>query len=146
MVGMKPREEKELVAATQKKTFCTVTRITTKTNQDKAQINQETVGNQKKWATDSRAPSVELGDLMTKMEQIDKKLKSSDEDYQELKNYFRNKKTENLDNYYVLARATEEKPQQIADKVETTDKEREKIVKKDIEKMKKQYDIVNEKL
>ena len=43
------------------------------------------MGNQKKWATDSRAPSVELGDLMTKMDQIDKKLKSSDEDYQELK-------------------------------------------------------------
>ena len=32
----------------------------------------------------------------------------------------------NLDTYFKLARATEEKIQQMADKVQTTDKEREK--------------------
>ena len=47
------------------------------------------------------------------------------------------KKNENLDNYYVLARATDEKLQQMADKVETTDKEREKHIKKDMKEMKK---------
>ena len=34
------------------------------------------------------------------------------------------------DNYYILARATEEKLKQMANKVETTDKEREKMSKK----------------
>ena len=51
-----------------------------------------------------------------------------------------------LDNHYVLARATEEKLQHISDKVETTDKEREKHIMKDMEEMKKRYDTVNEKL
>ena len=37
----------------------------------------------------------------------------------------------------VLARATEKKLQQMADKVDTTDKEREKHTKKDMEEMKK---------
>ena len=73
---MKRREEEEVVAATEKsKTFGTVSAITTETNQDKEQVTQETVGNQEKRATESRASSVELGDLMKKLEQIDKKLK-----------------------------------------------------------------------
>ena len=65
----KPREKDEVVVATKKsKTFGTVSTITTKTNQVKEQVAQETVGNQEKGATESRAPSVELGDLMTKLE------------------------------------------------------------------------------
>ena len=55
-------------------------------------------------------------------------------------------KNENLDNYYVLARATEEKLQQMADKVERTDKERENYIKTAMEEMKKRYDTVSEKL
>ena len=66
--------------------------------------------------------SLELGDLMAKLEQSDKELKSSEEDRQELKKEVRHNKNENLDNYYVLARATEEKLQQMAYEVETTDK------------------------
>ena len=48
---------------------------------------------------------------MTKLNVIDKKLKCSEEDRQELKKEIRPNKNENLDNYYVLARATEEKLQ-----------------------------------
>ena len=102
MVGMKPREKEEVVSATEKgKTFGTVSTITTETNQDKEQVTQKTAGNQEKRVTESRTPSVELGDLMTKFEQIDKKLKCSDEEYQDLKKNFdisrMRTKSENLD-------------------------------------------------
>ena len=40
----------------------------------------------------------------------------------------------------------EEKLQQMSDKVEATDKEREKHIKKDMQEMKQRYDTVNEKL
>ena len=55
-------------------------------------------------------------------------------------------KHENLDNYFNLARATEEKNQQMSDKVNATDEEREKNIKKDLQLMKKQYDEVNSQL
>ena len=74
---------------------------------------------------------------MAELEQIDKKLKCSEEDRQEQKREVRHIKNENLDNYYVLARATEEKLQQMADKVETNNKEREKHTKKDMKEMKR---------
>ena len=83
---------------------------------------------------------------MAKLEQIDKKMKCSEEDRQELKKQIQYNKNENLDNSFNLARATEEKLQQMSDKVETTDKEREKHIKKDMEEMKQRYDTVNEKL
>ena len=83
---------------------------------------------------------------MTKLSEIDKKLRGSEEDRQELKKETKHNKNENLDNYYVLARATEEKLQQMSDKVEATNKEREEHIKKDMEEMKKRFDTVNEKL
>ena len=49
---------------------------------------------------------------------------------QMLKKEIRYNKNENLDNCFNLARATEEKLQQMSDKVETTDKEREKNIKR----------------
>ena len=52
----------------------------------------------------------------------------------------RHNRNENLDNYYVLARATEEKLQQMSET------RRKKHIKKDMEEMKKWYDTVNEKL
>ena len=73
-------------------------------------------------------------------------MKCSEEDRQELTKEIRHNQNENLDNYYVLARVTGEKLQQIWDKVETTDKEREKHIKKVMEDKKKRYDTVNEKL
>ena len=59
---------------------------------------------------------------------------------------FRHNKNEKLDNYFTLARATEEKLQQIAERVETTGKERENFIKKDTEEMKRLYETVNQKL
>ena len=58
---------------------------------------------------------------MAKLEQIDKKLKCSEEDRQMLKKEIRYNKNESLDNCFNLARATEEKLQQMSDKAEATD-------------------------
>ena len=54
-----------------------------------------------------------------------KELKSSEEERQEMRREVRHIKNENLDNYFTSARATEEKLLQMAERVETTDKERE---------------------
>ena len=58
----------------------------------------------------------------------------------------RNNKHEYLDSYFNLARATEESLQQMSDKVDTTDEERDKIIKKDMQEMKQRYDAVNSQL
>ena len=63
-----------------------------------------------------------------------------------IKKEIRYNKSEYLDNYFNLARATEEKLQQMSDKVEATDKDREKNIKKDMQEMKQRYDTVNSKL
>ena len=63
---------------------------------------------------------------MAKLDQIDKKLKCSEEDREVIWKEIRYNKNEYLDNYFNLARATEEKLQQMSDKVEATDKDREK--------------------
>ena len=84
--------------------------------------------------------------MIAKLEQIDKKLKCSEEDRQELKREKLYNKNENLDNCFKLARATEEKLQQMSDKVEATDKDQEKHIKKVMQEMKQRYDTVNEKL
>ena len=68
------------------------------------------------------------------------------EDRQELKKELRHNKNENLDNYFDLARATEEKLQEMANKIKTTDKEREKHTKKDMEEMKRRCETVRAKL
>ena len=83
---------------------------------------------------------------MAKLKQTDKKLKYSQEDRQDLKREIQHNENEKLDNCFHLARATEEKLQQMSDKVEATDKEREKLNKKEMEEMKERYDTVNEKL
>ena len=127
MVGVKPKGKKDATTATDKgKNFGMVFAITTETCQCK---EQETAGNPVKHIVDSKAPLVELGDLMLKLEQIDKKLKCSEE--KEMKKELGHNKNENLDNYFTLARATEEKLQQMTEKDETTDREREKNFKKD---------------
>ena len=82
---------------------------------------------------------------MAKLDQIDKTLKYSEDDRLVIKKEIRNNKNENLDNYFNLARATEEKLQQISDKVEATDKQREKNIKKDMQEMKQRYDTLNNK-
>ena len=63
-----------------------------------------------------------------------------------IKKELRYNKHEYLDNYFNLARATEEKLQQMSDKVEATDGERDKSIKKDMQEMKQRYDAVNSQL
>ena len=125
MVEMKPRAKEEVVQATEKiKTFGTVSAITTEAKHDDKQVKCGAT------AIHEKTSSVELGDLMAKLEQIDRKLKASEEDRQILKKEIRYKKNENLDNCFNLARATEEKLQRMSENVEATDKERERHIKK----------------
>ena len=108
MVRMKPRETEEITTVTEKsKTFGTVSTIATETRKDKEEATQEATASQDKRADGTKTISVELRDLVTKLNETDKKLKCSEEDRQELKKEMRHNKNENLDNYYVLARATE---------------------------------------
>ena len=69
MVGMKPREKEEVVPATEKgKTFGTISAITTEAKQDDEQVTQEATANQDKQTMESKTTSLELGDLMAKLE------------------------------------------------------------------------------
>ena len=63
-----------------------------------------------------------------------------------IKKELRYNKHEYLDNYFNLAKATEEKLQQMSDKVEATDKDREKNINKDMQAMKQRYHAVNSQL
>ena len=90
--------------------------------------------------------TIELGNLRAKLDQIDKKLKCSEEDREVIKKEIIYNKNEYLDNYFNLARATEEKLKQMLDKVEATDKDREENINKDMQAMKQRYDLVNSKL
>ena len=80
---------------------------------------------------------------MAKLDQIDKKLKHSEEDRDVIRKELRNNKHEYLDSYFNLAKATEERLQQMPAKVDTTDKEGDKNIKKDMQEMKQRYDAVN---
>ena len=122
MVGMKPRVEEATTASEKSKTFGTVSTITTETRKGMGEASQVTAVSSEERTKETRTTSVELGDLMTKLNEIDKKLKCSEEDRLELKKEIRHNKNENLDNYFCLARATEDKLQQMSDKVETTGK------------------------
>ena len=83
---------------------------------------------------------------MAKLDQIDRRLKLSEEDREVIKTKLRYKKHEYLDNYFNLAKATEEKLQQMSDKVEATDKDREENINKEMQAMKQRYDAVNSQL
>ena len=153
MVGMKPREKEEVALTTEKgKTFGTLSAKTTEAKRDDDQVelgataNHEGTINNGATSNQEKTNSLELGDLMAKLEQIDKKLKYSEEDRQMLKKEIRCNKSESLNNCFNLARATEEKLQQMSDKVEATDKEKEKNIKKDMQEMMQRYDTVNSKL
>ena len=68
MVGMKLREKEEVVQTTEKsKTFGAVSAITTEAKHDDEQVESGVTGNQEK------TTSLELGDLMAKLEQTVKK-------------------------------------------------------------------------
>ena len=92
MVETKPREKEEIASTTEKgKKFGTVSAITTEDNRDDDQVelvatasHEATVKNGAT-ANQEKITFLKLGDLMAKLEQIDKKLKCSEEDRQMLK-------------------------------------------------------------
>ena len=132
MVGMKSRDAvAEEPKAERGKTFGTALTKTTDADQSEDQVRPGAADNNRATA-DHEITSLELGDLMAKLDQIDKKLKHSEEDREVIKKELRYNKREYLDNYFNLARASEEKIQQMSDKVNATDEEREKNIKKDL--------------
>ena len=146
MVGMKSRDAAvEETKAEKGKTFGTVSTRTTDTDQNEDQIRPGTATNNRT-TTDHGTATLELGDLMAKLDQIEKKLKHSEEDRDVIRKEIRNNKHEYLDSYFNLARATEERLQQMSDKVDTTDEERDKNIRKDMQEMKQRYDAMNSQL
>ena len=95
MVGMKSRDVvAEEPKAEKGKTFGTVSTITTGANQDDDQVKQGAAANNMAKADHKTTTSLELGDLMAKLDQIDKKLKHSEEDREVLKKELRYNKHE----------------------------------------------------
>ena len=136
MVGMKSRDAAvEETKAERSKTFGTVSTRTTEADQNE---NQKKPGpaTDYRTTTDHGTTTLELSDLMAKLDQIDEKLKHSEEDRNVIRKEMRNNKHEYLDSYFHLARATEEKLQQMSDKIDTTDEERGKNIRKDMREMK----------
>ena len=99
-----------------------------------------------KTTADHETATLELGDLMTKLNQIDKKLKYSEEDRDLIRKELKYNKHEYLDSYFNLAKATDERLQQMSDKVDATNEERDKNIKKDMQQLKNRYDDVNSQL
>ena len=123
MVGMKSRDEAaEEPKAEKGRTFGTVSTITTEANQHEDPVKQRTVDTDGATPNHEKTTPLELGDLMAKLDQIDKKLKHNEEDRMVIKKELRYNKHEYLDNYFNLARATEEKLQQMLDKIDATTK------------------------
>ena len=87
--------------AEKSKTFGTVSTITTENTKNKEETTQAATASQDGRARRTKTTSVELGDLMRKLNEIDKKLECSGEDHQELKKEITQNKNENLDSYYV---------------------------------------------
>ena len=95
MVGIKSRD---LVTGEPKaekgKTFGTVSTITTEANQDDDQVKHGTAANIMAKADHETTTYLELGYLMAKLDQIDKKLKHSEEDREVIKKELRYNKHE----------------------------------------------------
>ena len=94
MVGMKPKDKEEVEPTAEKgRTFGTVSTITTEANQNDDQVKHGATANHGAIANHETTTSLELGDLMAKLDQIDKKLKCSEQDRQVIKKEKRSKKT-----------------------------------------------------
>ena len=86
MVGMKSRDiVEEKPKAEKGKTFGTSSLITTEANQDDDQVKHGATASHGATADHELTTPLELGDLMAKLDQIDKKLKCSEEDREEIK-------------------------------------------------------------
>ena len=147
MVGMKTRDTVEDETKAEKgKTFGTVSTITTEANQGDDQVKNGSTASHGATADHETTTPLELGELMAKLDEIDKKLKCSEEDREVIKKEIRYNKNEYLESYFNLVRAAEKKLQQMSDKVKATDKDREENIHKDMQAMKQWYDTVNSKL
>ena len=104
MVGMKSRDNTAEEPKTERaRIFGTVLTKTTDADQSKEQARQDKADNNRA-TVDHETTSLELGDLMAKLEQIDKKLKHSEEDREVIRKELRYNKHEYLDSYFNLAR------------------------------------------
>ena len=146
MVGIKTKENvTEEPKAERARTFGTVSTKTTEANPREEQTRAEVTAEERPTA-DHEEATLELGDLMAKLNQIDKKLKHSEEDREVIRKELRYNKNEYLDSYFNLAKATEERLKEMSDNVETTNEERDKNIKKDLQQLKNRYDDVNSQL
>ena len=146
MVGIKTKENMtEEPKAERARTFGTVSTKTTKATPRVEQNKAEATAEDRPTA-DHEEATIELGDLMAKLNQIDKKLKHSEEDREVIRKELRYNKHEYLDSYFNLAKATDERLKEMSDKVETTNEERDKNIKKDMQQLKNRYDDVNSQL
>ena len=146
MVGIKTKENMtEEPKAERARTFGTVSTKTTEANPREEQTKAEATAKDRPTA-DHEEATLELGDLMAKLNQIDKKLKHSEEDREMIRKELRYNKHEYLDSNFNLAKATDERLKKMSDKVEATNEERGKNIKKDMQQLKNRYDDVNSQL
>ena len=146
MVGLKTKENMtEEPKAERARTFGTVSTKTTEANPGEEQTKAEATAKNRPTA-DHEEATIELGDLMAKLNQIDKKLKHSEEDREVIRKELRYNKHEYLDSYFNLAKATDERLKEMSDKVDATNEERDKNIKKDMQLLKNRYDDVNSQL
>ena len=146
MVGFKSKDNTAEEAKTERaRTFGTVSTKATETGQKGEQAGTEATAEDGRTA-DHEVATLELGDLMTKLNQIDKKLKYSEEDRDLIKKELKYNKHEYLDSYFNLAKATDERLQQMSDKIEATNEERDKCIRKDMQQLKNRYDDVHSHL
>ena len=143
MVGIKSKDNTAEESKTERaRTFGTVSTKATEAGLKEEQAGAEATAEDRTTA-DHEIATLELGDLMTKLNQIDKKLKYSEEDRDLIKKELKYNKHEYLDSYFNLAKATDERLQQMSDKIEATNEEREKSIRKDMQQLKNRYDDVN---
>ena len=146
MVGLKSKENVTEEPRTERaRTFGTVSTKMTETGKNEEQAKAEATAEEKPTA-DHEETTIELGDLLTKLNQIDKRLKNSEEDREVIRKEIRYNKHEYLDSYFNLAKATEERLKEMSDKVKATNEEREKNIKTDMQHLKNRYDDVNSQL
>ena len=146
MFGIKTKENvTEEPKAERARTFGTVSTKTSEANPREEQAKAEATAEERPTA-DHEETTIELGDLLAKLNQIDKRLKHSEEDREVIKKEIRYNKHEYLDSYFNLAKATDERLKEMSDKVEATNEEREKNIKTDMQQLKNRYDDVNSQL
>ena len=146
MVGMKSKDNTAEESQTGRaRTFGTVSTKATEADPKDEQARTEEAA-ENKTTTDQETAALELGDLMTKLNQIDKKLKYREEDRDLIRKELKYNKHEYLDSYFNLAKATGKRLQQMSDKVDATNEERDKNIKKDMQQLKNRYDDVNSQL